>query len=135
MPPLRYLRHANGQRGWTVITPSAGTPFDWKISFPATCQREVWLSGLLTCPITPHHCLLEGITVLGLEGPTTNPQPTSLSGKRCAGTPVGNGATGHIHGGGCLCSHSAIQLDGGELTQANGPHFMRLLSRLQSQLK
>ena len=42
-----------------------GTPFNWKIPFPAACQQEVWFSGLPTCPTTPYHCLCEGVTVLG----------------------------------------------------------------------
>ena len=65
------------------------------------------------------------------DGPTTNPWPTSLSGEKCDGAPVGNGAAGLIHRSGHLCGHGAIQLDESELTQANGTHSMRPLLQLQ----
>ena len=40
------------------------TLFDWEVPFHTPCQQKVWLSGLLTHPITPYYHLNKGITVL-----------------------------------------------------------------------
>ena len=90
----------------------ANTPFNWKVPFPAPERHQVQHPGLLTHPITPYPCLCKGITTLGWEGPTTNPWPTSLSGGKCDGTLVGNGAAGLNHRGGGLHGYGAVQLDG-----------------------
>ena len=115
----------NWAKGWIMITPSASTSVNREVSFYAVLRCKVWQSGLLTLPITPDPHLHEGTSVLGGEGPTTSSWSTSLSGRKCGGTPSGNGASGLLYRGGSHCGHCTLQLGGGELAQADRIHPMR----------
>ena len=136
MPPSRCLRHGTGWRGGQWSHPTSA-PIYWKVLFYATLRCKVQLSGLPTHPITPYPHLCEGNSVLGWEGPTTDSWLTLLSGRKCDGTLVGNGATGLIYRSRGFHGHCAIQLDGGDLAQVDGSHPTRppFKSQLQPQLK
>ena len=126
-PPLRFLRHATGQRRWiTTMHNCTGTPLHWQALLSATEGCEVQCPGHPSCPAATYHCLCKGSAALGQGGASPSPQPTSLPGEECTGTLVGNGATHHFCRGRCLCDHSAIQMDRNNLTTVNGGHPPRV---------
>ena len=119
MPPLRFLRHATRQRGWTITVHS-----HWHIplseSIDSCCQgHEVWLAGYMSTPVVPYPCLCKGPATLGRGGATPSPQPTLSFGREHARALAGNGPTHYFCRGGCLHHHGAIQLDGDNLTLVN----------------